>query len=46
LVRTCAEHGIVYVADDSPVEIYCQMIHTFTTPLSLWKEISVYAGGI
>mmetsp|Transcript_11886 Transcript_11886/g.17047 ORF Transcript_11886/g.17047 Transcript_11886/m.17047 type:complete len:287 (+) Transcript_11886:1-861(+) len=45
LMRTCQEHGVSYVAQ-KPAEIYRQMIHTFTTPLSLLREICVYAGGI
>lgn len=45
LIRTCKEHGVKYVSGN-PAQIYKQMIQTFTTPLSLFREISVYAGGI
>ena len=44
LMRTCAEMGVKYVAADSPVTIYKEMIQSFTTPRSLYKSIMLYGG--
>ncbi|KAL1527464.1 hypothetical protein AB1Y20_016129 [Prymnesium parvum] len=46
LMTTCREFNIRYVVPDSPLEIYKQMVHSFSTPQSLYKEIMVYAGGM
>lgn len=45
LIQTCQEFGVVYIVK-SPIEIYKQMISTFSSPTSLMQEILVYGGGI
>lgn len=45
LVQTCGEFGIQYECSQAS-KIYSEMIHAFTTPLSLMKEVLVYAGGL
>ena len=46
LMETCAEMGVEYVAADSPVTIYKQMVRSFATPRSLCQSILVYGGDI
>jgi len=46
LMRTCQEHHVKYVAADSPVEIYRQMVRSFATPQSLYKALMVYTGDL
>ena len=46
IMTTCAEHGVRYVAADSPVTIYREMINSFSSPRSLAKSILVYGGGL
>lgn len=46
LMRTCQEHNVKYVAADSPVEIYRQMVRSFATPQSLYKALMVYTGDL
>ena len=46
LIETCKEFGIKYSVTSSAVEIYAQMIWTFSTPQSLMQEIMVYGGSI
>ena len=46
IMETCKEHGIMYVAADSPVTIYREMITSFKTPRSLYKGIMLYGGGL
>ena len=41
LLQTCKEFGVRYVAS-SPLQIYKEMVHSFRTPQSLYKEIAVY----
>jgi len=43
LLETCAEFNVKYVAG-SAVSTYREMIHSFRTPQSLYKEIMVYGG--
>ena len=45
-MQTCAEFGVKYVAADSPVTIYKEMIHSFRTPRSLYKSLMVYGGDL
>lgn len=45
LIDTCREFNVPYVTSD-PVTVYKQMVRTFATPSSLFKEILVYGGGI
>lgn len=45
LIETCKEFNIDYVVA-SPVDIYLQMVHSFSSPSSLMQEILVYGGGI
>ena len=45
LIQTCKEFGINYVTD-TPGNIYRQMLTSFATPRSLFKEICVYGGGL
>ena len=45
MVRTCAEHGVQYIAG-SFFGIYRQMISSFTSPRSLFQQILVYSGGL
>jgi len=44
IMQTCAECNIKYVAADSPLTIYKEMVHSFATPRSLYKAIMVYGG--
>ena len=44
LMATCAEMGVKYVAADSPLTIYKEMVHSFKEPRSLYKSIMVYGG--
>jgi len=46
LMQACKEHNIEYVVADSPVTIYKEMIHSFSTPQSLCKAILVYGGDL
>ena len=43
-METCREFNVKYVAADSPVTIYREMIHSFRTPRSLYKSIMLYGG--
>lgn len=45
LRKTCKEFGIPYVVGN-PVQIYKEMLISFSKPHSLMQEIVVYAGGI
>ena len=45
LIETCKEFQIDYVVA-SPVDIYIQMVRSFSSPSSLMQEILVYGGGI
>lgn len=45
LMETCAEFGINYRAGKA-VDIYKEMLHSFSTPLSLMQEVIVYSGGL
>ena len=45
LIQTCAEFDITYKVGH-PLTIYKEMVHSFTTPQSLFQEISVYSGGL
>ncbi|CAM9375781.1 unnamed protein product [Chrysoparadoxa australica] len=45
LMETCREHDIKYSTSDF-MTIYCEMVNSFATPHSLFKEIFVHAGGI
>ena len=45
LLQTCEEFGVRYVAGTgvrSAAQIYREMVRSFRTPQSLYKEISVY----
>ena len=44
IMETCREFNVKYVAADSPVTIYREMIHSFRTPRSLYKSIMLYGG--
>eukprot|EP00571_Detonula_confervacea_P014838 CAMPEP_0172303152 /NCGR_PEP_ID=MMETSP1058-20130122/4733_1 /TAXON_ID=83371 /ORGANISM="Detonula confervacea, Strain CCMP 353" /LENGTH=514 /DNA_ID=CAMNT_0013013869 /DNA_START=209 /DNA_END=1753 /DNA_ORIENTATION=- len=44
LIDTCEEFGIEYEVGE-PLDIYIQMVHTFSSPSSLMQEIMVYGGG-
>ena len=46
VMQTCREHGVKYVAADSPAQIYREMVQSFATPQSLCKAILVYGGDI
>ena len=46
LMTTCAEFGIKYVAADSPLTIYREMVGSFASPRSLYKSIMVYGGDL
>ena len=41
LLQTCREFGVRYVAG-TPLQIYREMVRSFRTPQSLYKEIAVY----
>ena len=43
LMEACRDHGIQYEAGNF-FDIYGQMVRSFGTPLSLWKEINAYNG--
>lgn len=45
LMKTCDEFGVKYNAGRA-ADIYKEMIHSFSTPLSLMQEIIVNAGGL
>ena len=40
--RTCQEHGVKYTTAHSFFKVYKEMVHSFQTPQSLYKEIMVY----
>lgn len=44
ILEACQQHGVHYVAADSPWTIYKQMVHSFATPQSLFQSILVYGG--
>ena len=44
IMETCKEFNVQYVAADSPVTIYREMIHSFRTPRSLYQSIMLYGG--
>ena len=44
LMKTCAEMGVEYVAAESALKIWKEMIHSFASPRSLYKSIMVYGG--
>ena len=46
LLKTCQEFDIEYKVTMSALEMYKQMIHTFSTTKSLLQEIMVYGGSI
>ena len=43
LMQACKDHGLEYETSTF-WDIYKQMVHSFSTPLSLWKEINSYNG--
>ena len=42
LLETCQEHGVKYTTAHSFFKVYKEMVHSFQTPQSLYKEIMVY----
>jgi len=46
ILEACAEHGVKYVAADSPWTIYKQMVASFASPRALFKSIMVYGGDV
>jgi linoleoyl-CoA desaturase len=45
LFEACREFGVTYITSN-PVSIYREMISSFASPKSLFKEIHIYGGGI
>ena len=45
LIKTCEEFELEYIVK-SPIEIYKEMVRTFSSPTSLMQEIRVYGGGL
>mmetsp|Transcript_21351 Transcript_21351/g.51425 ORF Transcript_21351/g.51425 Transcript_21351/m.51425 type:complete len:481 (-) Transcript_21351:114-1556(-) len=45
LIKTCKEFNVQYITKD-PVTIYCEMVRSFASPQSLFKEINIYGGGV
>ena len=46
IIETAKEFGVTYVAPRTPWTIYCEMVHSFSTPRSLFESIMVYGGGL
>jgi len=46
LLQACAEFNVLYVAADSPLQIWKEMITSFSTPRSLYQAILVYGGDV
>jgi len=45
IMETCAEFHVHYEAPDSPFQLWKEMIHSFSTPQSLYQTVLVYANG-
>jgi fatty acid desaturase len=46
LLEACAQHKIKYVAAESPLKIYKEMIRSFASPQALFKSVLVYGGDL